>query len=137
MTRKQTVLILIPVVIVVVILIAFSFYPQTESPPPSSLSPSPTASVSAPKAPIVPVQDIYQQPDNQYQIFYYPETNQYWILVMASPFNYYRFLAENQFLKQQNISKSAACQLNVTVTTPFFTNFADSDRLYPLSFCSP
>jgi hypothetical protein len=121
--------IVISLVAVAIIIISSLLFSQTPTPP--KLQPTPIA------VPTIKTTDIYKQPDNSYQIFSYPDRDEYWILIMASPFSKYRSLAETQFLKQTGLSKDKACKLNIKVTTPYYVNPNESGTNYPLSFCPP
>ena len=78
---------------------------------------------------------IYRPSLTSYSISYFPQTEEYLISITGAPFSKYLEEAEAAFLESMEITIEAACKLNVTVSTPFFANPAQSGKLYPLSFC--
>lgn len=71
----------------------------------------------------------------QYDITFFPQTNEYLITILGSPFDVVRKEAEKAFLEKLKITSEAACLLKVTIGTPPFANREESKKTYSLSFC--
>ncbi len=72
---------------------------------------------------------------NNYEIIYFPATKSFLISILASPFETNRQLAETEFLRRLNITKTDACKLTVDITTPAFANESEAGQNFKLSFC--
>lgn len=72
---------------------------------------------------------------NSYQIVYLKNSNNFLISILDSPFEKFKLVAEQEFLRLLGVSEIDACRLNVTVTTPAFANPAEAGGIYKLSFC--
>ncbi len=72
---------------------------------------------------------------SDYQIAYIPKDNLFMISILGSPFTEVQKRAETNFLRELGIEKEKACQLKVSITTPYFANPAESGKTYKLSFC--
>ena len=106
----------------------------TPKTPPSPVIPTP--SVSPPiRVPELKTKVIYQDDNNGYQIFSYPDAGETWLLIMGSPFEKYRQLAEKKFLQESKLSPTEACKLTVKITTPYYANPEEADQFYKPSFC--
>lgn len=70
-----------------------------------------------------------------YSIQYLSKFDEFLISIESSPFNVYRFLAEEELLETLDIDKKNACNLKVSITTPAFVNQEESGSVYKLSFC--
>jgi hypothetical protein len=75
-----------------------------------------------------------EQSEN-YTISYDPTTGAFWIIVNGTPFDSFRNVAEQDFLKLLNISKADACKLTVSISTPYDPYNPSSFKEFPLSFC--
>lgn len=70
-------------------------------------------------------------------VYYLPDSGQYTIVILASPFDQIRPLAEQAFLTQLKLTSTQACQKKVSVSTPRYANPDLAGQIFPLSFCSP
>lgn len=79
---------------------------------------------------------LFADHPRQYQILYLSQFNKFQIDVVGSPFEQYRYQAEQELLTALGITQTEACMLDVTTATSIHDNpdFAGVD--YPLSFCS-
>jgi hypothetical protein len=71
----------------------------------------------------------------EYNATYYPKDEGFLIVVTSYPFEEYRRLAEEEFLKKLDISRAEACKLKVYETTPRVFNPDESGINHRLSFC--
>lgn len=107
---------------------------------PANLSASPTPSPVYENPPL-PSQ-LNKQGDRllaqtkEYNIVFQPTFNSYLIVIYGSPFETVRKEAETEFMRQLNLSQKDTCELNVRVSTPYYINPNEADKIYPLSFCS-
>lgn len=70
-----------------------------------------------------------------YQITFHDNTQSFLITVYGSPFDWARLAAEQEFLSLTGLAKEPACQVKVTVATPYFANPEQSGEIFGLSFC--
>jgi hypothetical protein len=73
--------------------------------------------------------------NRDYQIIYYPYDEGFLIPILNRPFNDYRVLAEEDFVRALSISKQDACKLKLGITTPFSINPEEAGINWPLSWC--
>lgn len=71
----------------------------------------------------------------QYKAVYFPLEKGFLVIITSIPFEDNRKLAEDDFIKTLNISKSDACKLTVYITTPEAYNPNEAGTNFPLSFC--
>lgn len=74
--------------------------------------------------------------NKNYTITYDPTTGAFWIMVNGTPFNSFKNIAEQDFLKLLNISETDACKLIVSVSAQYDLQNPSSFSEFPLSFCS-
>ena len=77
---------------------------------------------------------VFEKSSN-FDIGYYPDVNQFVVLLQNQNFDQTRKEAEKAFLDSLQISKRQACQLNVYLGVSLETNFGLSGRDFGLSFC--
>jgi hypothetical protein len=77
---------------------------------------------------------LIEQSEN-YTITYDPTTGAFWIIINGTPFDSFRNIAEQDFLKLLNISKGDACKLIVSISAPYDPYNPSSFKEFPLSFC--
>jgi len=77
---------------------------------------------------------IFEKSSN-FDIGYYPDVNQFVVLLQNQNLDQAREEAEKAFLDSLQISKRQACQLNVYLGVSLETNFGLSGRDFGLSFC--
>lgn len=73
--------------------------------------------------------------NNDYQIAYVKQYNQFLITINNKDFEATRKIAEDAFITNLKISKTDACKLKVSISTPAFVNQDLSGQEFPLSFC--
>ncbi len=132
-THKKL-LLLIPVGLILGVIFFFGLQPSPTT------SPAPTPNLSAfPKTPAttpIQVDYPYKDPSGKFVISYLPDSDDYTITLLSSPFDVVRTQAEQAFLSQLKLTKAQACQKNVRIATPRFANPDQSGQDFPLSFCS-
>lgn len=70
-----------------------------------------------------------------YNIFYIPADELFFISVTSYPFDEHRAVAQQELLKKLEITQEDACKLNVDITTPSYANPDKAGEIYGLSFC--
>jgi hypothetical protein len=80
--------------------------------------------------------DVFITGGEEFDIIYFPNTKNFSINILSSPFRDMQLKAEEVFLKKLGITKEQACLLPVDVGTPFYANPDESGKQFPLSFCS-
>lgn len=70
-----------------------------------------------------------------YEVLYIDDFDEYLITVTESPFDDFRTVAEQGFIKSLGITEEEACGLNVKIATPLFANPDEAGVEYGLSFC--
>lgn len=73
--------------------------------------------------------------ENDFQITYQPQFNQFIISITGTGFEQTRSQAEQVLLEKLELTQTEACQLEVIVTTPAFANPDQAGIQHPLSFC--
>ena len=80
--------------------------------------------------------DLLLKPEEKnYKIIYFPETQQFNISIVSSPFDQVRKTAEEDFFQMMGPDRDFVCGLSVVITTPRFANPNQAGSLYKLSFC--
>jgi len=80
--------------------------------------------------------DLLFNPEKKnYKVFYFPETQQFNISIVSSPFDQVRKTAEEDFFQMMGSDRDFVCSLNVVITTPRFANPNQAGGSYKLSFC--
>ncbi len=74
--------------------------------------------------------------NSDYYIAYYPEKDDFLVVIKNKDVISAEKKAEDDFIKQLGITEEQACELNVLVTVPFDVNEKYSGGLYGFSFCS-
>lgn len=82
-----------------------------------------------------PQNDALISQNNDYQIVYLPQFQQFLITILNPDFEKTKVTAEAAFLKQLGITEDEACKLSVSISTPLFINENLSGQIFPLSFC--
>lgn len=70
-----------------------------------------------------------------YDMSYYPADDGFLITLLDSNVKLASQLAEQDFLKQLNITQTQACQLRVTMAVPYSVNPAYAGKILGLSYC--
>lgn len=107
---------------------------STPTPQPSPL-PSPTR-----ETPPLPTQlnrqgDTMISQTKEYNIVFQPAFGTHLIIIYGTPFATAREAAETEFLQKVGLTKEAACNLRVQISTPYFINPEEAEKTYGLSFC--
>lgn len=76
---------------------------------------------------------IKQTPN--YAITYDPETSEFWLAIMGTPFATWQSAAEQDFLATLGVSKTDACKLDVTSGVVYSPGDPNDGKDFPLSFC--
>ena len=85
---------------------------------------------------INPEGDTYVIDKTEYSITYLPKQGKFMISILTSPFEQIRLQAEQDLLKELQISQAQACKLDISISTPLFANPDFSGQQYRLSFCN-
>ncbi len=89
------------------------------------------------QSPIQTTNDVFViEKNSDYEIISYKVDNSFTISLLSKPLKQARTVAENAFINNLNITKTQACALKVSVTTPRAVDDTYSGRELGLSFCS-
>ena len=70
-----------------------------------------------------------------YHLFFILKEELFIVSITSYPFDSFRSIAEQEFLKKLEISQEEACKLNVNITTPMSANPDKAGKNYELSWC--
>ena len=70
-----------------------------------------------------------------YHLFFILKEELFIVSITSYPFDSFRSIAEQEFLKKLGISQEEACKLNVDITTPMSANPDKAGKNYELSWC--
>ena len=84
---------------------------------------------------ISPKGDVILAETSNYTIFYFNNDDSFLISILSESFDETRKIAEEDLLRQLNITETDACKLDVAITTPGYVNKEKAGLNHPLSFC--